>query len=414
MAPDKNQHNTNDLIQLSDKISNSLLAVIHEYFTQVSIKYKLPELDDILNYTYRTIESELEVDEGFHVFLIEEDETREEEKEKKELIGKDELTRQFSREVLFGEDRLPASIKEQLDVVDYLLVKSFYLITDEDQISLVFLHLQEALTMKPDHPVALLFYNHIWSEEEMDVNYFLAATAKAPFHFHISSRSFSYLSIMISALYRLIAPGEHLGKHEVKQFLSFFDDNEIRLFELFKSLSFRYSPQNMLDIIHIVMNKNPLENELQVLYVWILFDLQQYDQAYALAQKQRDCFFYMNRDDFVRHNRIYAELLDKQNQSGKAFIELKSIVDDEDYRGMLSDDYFEACLLLIEFYHQKRDFQNSHSILTEILEEHEEYMVECYGHRYFSLKADMFLGMQKWEEAISWLQKAKSVEENNG
>jgi len=48
---DSNKANRNDLMRLNDKIIDCLLGLVREYFHRVSIKYKLPELDDVLDHT---------------------------------------------------------------------------------------------------------------------------------------------------------------------------------------------------------------------------------------------------------------------------------------------------------------------------------------------------------------------------
>jgi len=410
MHLDYNKPNNQDFIPLNIKMSSSLLNVVYEYFSQISKKYRLPELDQTLNDVYHTIKSAMLEEDEFNVLLIEEDEAESKKEKKTEFISENDFTRLYKKQVIAGEDPIKGKIKEHLDVVDYLLLKSFLFFVDEDKSCMAFLEFQKALAIKPDHPVAYLFYNLIKAEDELNDQHFYLAIARAPYAVHILSYSFSYFSVMISALYQVIAPGEYLSQSTVKKFLSFFGSNEVRFFDLFRGLSYRYSPENMLEIIQPAIRKNPHEKELQLFKVWMLFRTKKYDQAFQVAKHLDHEDLDLNNDDLLTHERIYAELLEKQGQTGKALIELKSIVEDEDKRASIHDDYYEACLLLIELYNQQGEFDKSEYIFNEILEEHKEFLIDYYGYKYYSLKADMHLGLQNWEEANLCLQKAKSLE----
>jgi tetratricopeptide (TPR) repeat protein len=391
-------------------MSSSLLNIVHEYFSHISTKYKLPELDQVLNHVYGVIKSEMLEEDEFNVFLIEEDEAGIKKKKKTEFISENEFTRLYNKQVIAGENPIQGSIKEHLDVVDYLLVKSFLFSADENKTSMAFLEFQKVLAIKPDHPVAYLFYNLIKAEDELDDQHFYLAIARAPYAVHILSYSFSHFSVMISALYQVIAPGEYLYQSTVEKFLSFFRSNEVRLFDLLRTLSIRYSPENMLEVVQPAMRKNPHEKELQLFKVWMLFKTRRYDQAFEVAKSLDHEDLDLHNADLLTHERIYAELLEKQGQRGKALIELKSIVENEDNRDLIHDDYYEACLLLIKLYNQQGEFDKSEYIFNKILEEQKGFLVNYYGYKYYSLKADMHLGLQNWEEANLCLQKAKSLE----
>jgi len=400
------------LTPISQRLNKDLLNIIEEYFKQISSKYKLTELDNLLNHIIKTIKSKVsEGDEGIDVRLIDEDEEHQEveEKTRAEFITEDDFLKQFYRETNFEADILPAKLKDRLTTIDYLLVKALYIFLDEGHLSKALLYFQTALTVRPDNPVAFLFYNIINADEEMNDSFFYKAIAKGPFQIHVSSYSFSFFACMVSALYKVIKPEEYKSKQTLSKFLSFFESDEIKLFGLLKILSFQYSYENMLELILLAMNKNPVETELKVLYVRILFKLKQYDKAFYIAEELEVDKLALDQDELLSHQWVYAELLEKQNQVGKALIEFKNIVEDEDNKMSLHDDYIEACLSLIKLYNQQKNFEKSKDIFEDILKDHESYLIEESPYKYYSLKGEMHLGLGNLEEAMVCFEKARNA-----
>jgi len=406
---DSNRTNRNDLMHLNDEILDCLSGLIREYFNQVSIKYRLPELDDLLSHTYHAIKSELEEEKGEdEIVLFGEDETGDRAEECPEFISEEDFTSRFSREPLTKENILPTRIKERLDPVDSLLVESFCLLLEEDKTPIAIFNLEKALFINPDHPVAFVFYNFFKSGGGFKDKHFFEAMSKAPYDFDSIPYEIARFISMISSLYKVILPGEYLDIPTIKEFLSFFRSNEVHLFNLLRNLSFHCSPENMLAVIQPAMEMNPEEIELQVLKVWILFDLHRYNDAFRIAKNLDIEGLDINTDDIFKHQRVYAELLEIEGERGKAFLELIDMVENQENEGSLSDDYFEACLLLIKYYNQQEEFHKSARIFAEILDEKIEYFVDYYGYRFFTRKAEMLMGMQRREEAILCMQKART------
>jgi len=406
---ENNNQFQNKLMRVNEKITGLFVEIIREYFNQISSKYKLPELDDLLDQILKTIESEISEEGGFNVHLIYEDETEDKEQSKFEMISEDDFTKQFPGQFISEEDPMPAHLKEKLTLVDYLLVKSFYFGIHDDKLPIALLNFQTVLTIKPDDPVAYTFYHLIEAQEELEEERFYQAMADSPTKIHPSSMSYSCLVNIITTLYKVIVPGEFIKKSTFTNFLIFFTQNEVRLFDLLRDLYFRYSPENMLELLTSAMKKNPSELELKMLHVWILFKLKRYGQAFSIAQNLDNIELTVNSEDVVTHRWIYAELLDIHGQTGKAFIELKAIVAEEE--GSLNDDYLEACLSLIKMYHYQENFKKSQEIFEEILKDREESLIVTNAHKYFSLKGEMHLGMENWSEAVECFQKARDCRE---
>ena len=406
---ENNNQFQNKLMPVNEKITGLFVEIIREYFNQVSSKYKLPELDNLLDQILKTIESEISEYGGFDVKLIYEDETEDKEQLKIEMISEDDFTKQFPGQFISEEDPMPAHLKEKLTLVDYLLVKSFYLGLYDDKLPIALLNFQTVLTIKPNDPVAYTFYHLIEAQEELEQERFYQAMANSPSKIHPSSTSYSCLVNIITTLYKVIVPGEYIKKSTFTNFLIFFIPNEVRLFDLLRDLYFRYSPENMLELLTLAMKKNPGELELKMLHVWILFKLKRYGKAFSIAQNLDNIELTVNSEDVVTHRWIYAELLDIHGQTGKAFIELKAIVAEEE--GSLNDDYLEACLSLIKMYHYQENFKKSQEIFEEFLKDHEEYLIETNAHKYFSLKGEMHLGLDNWDKALSCFQKARDCKE---
>lgn len=406
--------NRNQLTPISQRLNEDLLNIIEEYFERISSKYKLTELDNLLNHIIKTIKTKIsEGGEGIEVSLIDEDEEHQEfeEKTRAEFINEDDFLKKFYRGTNFEKDILPAKLKDRLTTIDYLLVKAFYIFLDEDYLSKALLYFQTALTVRPDDPVAFLFYNIINADEEMNDSFFYKAIAKGPFQNHVSSDRFSFFASMISALYEVIKPEEYKSKQTLSKFLSFFESDEINLFRLLQILSFQYSHENMLQLILLAMNKNPVETKLKVLYVRILFKLQQYDKAFYIAEKLEVDKLALDQDELLSHQWVYAELLEKQNQVGKAFIEFKNIVEYKDNIMFLHDDFIEACLSLIKLYNQQKNFEKSKDIFEDILKDYESYLIEESPYKYYSLKGEMHLGLGNLEEAVYFFREASAFDE---
>jgi tetratricopeptide (TPR) repeat protein len=406
---ENNNHFQNKLISVNEKITGLFVGIIREYFNQVSSKYKLPELDNLLDYILKTIESEISEEGGFDVHLIYEDETEDKEQLKIEMISEEDFTKQFSGQFISEEDLMPVHLKEKLTLVDYLLVKSFYFGLHDDNLPIALLNFQTVLTIKPNDPVAYTFYHLIEAQEELEEERFYRAMANSPGKIDPSFISYRSLVNIITNLYSVIVPGEYIKKSTFTNFLIFFTHNEVRLFDLLRDLYFRYSPENMLELLNSAMKKNPGELELKMLHVWILFKLKRYGKAFSIAQNLDNIELTVNSEDNLTHRWIYAELMNIHGQTGKAFIELKSIVEEEE--GSLNDDYFEACLSLIKMYHYQENFRKSKEIFDTILKSNEEFMIETNAHKYYSLMGEMYLGLDYWDKALICFQKARDCKE---
>lgn len=401
---------------IEDKVQQDLVDLLIQYMNELYVKYShINDLNFILDYTLVELKKARMEKSALEIFTekMKQWESRYEFKEQIMDQKSDFSLLNVNEPVNEYIDRVE-KLKAFIDPVDYFLI--YILIeVNKDRISKALLNLETVLSIESEHLIAYLLYNFIKAGDNCyEMDHFIEAAYLYYQHNKKLSPQLDLYFRMLSKIYEVINADKEIDTYDFEELLSYFNSNEVSLYRFIKRLSYKYSSQNILSLVKLSRKKNPLESKLKILELMMLYELKEYDKAYEMIVDIEELLINIDRDDLIRTLFIKGDLLKIKNQKGLALLEFKSLVENDLYKGTLSDDYFLACFELIRFYNEMGEYQNSESIFNGILNKDEDILVDVFRYDYCILKAQMYMGLDDYEKAKHYQEMATKNKTDNG